>query len=139
MKKGSYTYIFVALVMIVAFGLFAAAQVYAQQEKQENKVVTFFKNVIKWPFSIAKKGGETVGRTTKRAADMTTKTATSAVETVTGQPEKIKDVLVEPVKGSAETAYIAVEGSVKAPIEGTEEAFKPEESSAQEAQPAEAK
>ena len=46
---------------------------------------------------------------------------------MTGKPEKLEQVIVEPVKGSGETAYTAVEGSVKAPIEGTDEAFDPEE------------
>ena len=95
--------------------------------QQENKVVQFFKNIIKWPFGVASKTGEAVGKTTEKAATTVTKTASSSVETVTGQPEKIKDVIVEPVKGSGETAVTAVEETVKAPIEGTEESFKQQE------------
>ncbi len=120
MKKCSCTYLLAVLVLVVAFGLLTTTHVYA-----ENKLVTFFKNVVKWPFSIAKKNVETVGRTTEKAATTVTKTTGSVVETVTGKPEKIKDVVVEPVKGSVDTAYTAVEGSVKAPIEGTKEAFEP--------------
>jgi uncharacterized ion transporter superfamily protein YfcC len=123
MKKRTYTIILAVLVAaaVVSFTLPALAQ---EQAQRENKVVRFFKNVIKWPFSITKEGAETVGRTTKKAVMTTTKTGSSAVETVTGKPEKIKDVIVEPVKGSGETAYTAVEGSVKTPVKGTEEAFK---------------
>jgi hypothetical protein len=101
--------------------------VYAQQAqdvKQENKVVKFFKGVFIWPFSVTKQGAETVGRTTKAGVTTVTDTGTSAVQTVTGKPEKIKDVIVDPVKGTAQTGYTAVEGSVKTPIEGTKEAFE---------------
>ena len=46
------------------------------------------------------------------------------VETVTGKPEKIKDVVVIPVKGTVDTGYTAVEGSINTPIKGTQEAFE---------------
>lgn len=123
MRKSSYNYFLAALLIVAVCGLLTVDRAYAA----ENKAVRFFKNLIKWPFGITKKSAETVGRTTKRATTMVTKTGTSSVEMVTGKPEKIKDVVVEPVKGSAETTYTAVEGTIKAPIEGTEEAFKSEE------------
>ena len=126
MKNRSHIYVTVALIIVAVLCIGQAVQVLAAegQQQSENKVVRFFKNVINWPFGIAKKSSEAVGRTTKKAAITTTTTASCAVETVTGKPEKIKDVVVEPVKGSGETAYTAVEGSVKAPIEGTKEAFE---------------
>ena len=107
--------------------IFTVNNAYAQQEpavKQENKVVKFFKSVFIWPFSITKQGAETVARTTKAGVMTVTDTGTAAVQTVTGKPEKIKDVVVDPIKGTAETGYTAVEGSLKTPIEGTKEAFE---------------
>lgn len=100
---------------------FSAEQV---KSSQENKVVKFFKDVFNWPFSVTKQGAETVGRTTKSGVMTVTDTGTSAVQTVTGKPEKIKDVVVDPVKGTAETGYTAVEGSLKTPVQGTKEAFE---------------
>jgi uncharacterized protein YunC (DUF1805 family) len=98
----------------------------AQETKQaqENKVVKFFKDVFNWPFSVTKQGAETVGRTTKSGVMTVTDTGTSAVQTVTGKPEKIKDVVVDPIKGTAETGYTAVKGSLNTPVEGTKEAFE---------------
>ena len=125
MKKGTYT-ILVVLFIITVLCTTALTRAYAQEES-ENKVVRFFKNVINWPFGITKKTSEAVGRTTKKAVTTTTTTASSAVEMVAGKPEKLEDVITEPVIGSGETAYTAVEGAVKAPIEGTEEAFNPKE------------
>lgn len=123
MQKSTYKYALIILLIVAVCGTLTINRAYAA----ENKVVKFFKNAINWPFGVTKKSAEAVGRTTKRATTTVTTTASSAVETVTGKPEKIKEVIVEPVKGSVETAYTAVEGTVKAPIEGTEEAFKSEE------------
>lgn len=123
MKKHSYVYQAAALLMVAVLSLHLAAPVYAQEVQSENKVVKFFKGLVNWPFGVTKKSAETVGRTTERAVTTTTKTGTSAVEMVTGKPEKIKDVVVEPIQGSAETAYTAVEGTVKAPVEAAEESF----------------
>jgi len=108
----------------MAVGLMATTQAYAQEAQSENKVARFFKNLVKWPFGVTKKGVETVGDTTEKAAETVVATGSSAVDTVTGKPERIKDVVVEPVKGSAETVYTAAEGTIKTPIEGTKEAFE---------------
>jgi hypothetical protein len=116
----------VLIVLFLACFVFEG-MVYAQQGavvKQENKVVKFFKDIFKWPFSVTKQGAETVGRTTKAGVTTVTDTGTSAVQTVTGKPEKIKDVVVDPIKGTAQTGYTAVEGSVNTPIKGTKEAFE---------------
>ncbi|MFH1867677.1 MAG: hypothetical protein ABH843_01780 [Candidatus Omnitrophota bacterium] len=123
MKKGTYTNLLVVLFIITMFVGSTLANAYAQKEP-ENKVGRFFKNLINWPFGITKKTSEAVGRTTKKAVTTVTTTGSSAVETVTGKPEKLETVLTEPIIGSGETAYIAVEGTLKAPIEGTEEVFK---------------
>lgn len=94
------------------------------EQKQENGVVKFFRGVFTWPFTITKNAGQTVARTTETGVTTVANTGTSAVETVTGKPEKIKDVVVVPVKGSAETGYVAVEGAVKSPVKGAKEAFE---------------
>ncbi|MDD5504896.1 MAG: hypothetical protein PHV77_06295 [Candidatus Omnitrophica bacterium] len=119
--------LFAAWVLVVACLAscgYALADDGCQSAGGENKVVKFFKGVFKWPFSVTKQGAETVGRTTKAGVTTVANTGVSAVETVTGKPEKIKDVIVEPVKGTAETGYTAAEGGIKTPVEGTKEAFE---------------
>jgi len=126
MKLRTSLSLFISLIVISAIGLTTVSQAYAAQDPAEegNKVVKFMKNLFNWPFGVTKKSSETVGRTTKQAVGTVTTTGSSAVETVTGKPEKIKGVVTEPVKGSAKSAYTAVEGTVKAPIEATKETFE---------------
>ena len=128
MRKHSCVELSIIIVIVAMLGFSAVCSVYAAeaQPESENKIVRFFKNVFNWPFGVTKKSAETVGRTTEKAVTTVTTTGSSVVETVTGKPEKIKDVVVEPVKGSGETVYTAVEGTLKVPIEATEEAFNPQ-------------
>jgi hypothetical protein len=114
------------MVLIAAVFIFCVNGAYAQEEEaqQENKTVKFLKGLVNWPFNITKEAVDTVTRTAKQGITTVADTGTSVVETVTGKPEKIKDVVVVPVKGSVETGYTAVEGSISAPIKGTQEAFK---------------
>ena len=108
------------LIVSIVIGFYAQESI-AQETaaKNENKVVQFFKNLVNWPFGVTKKSSEAVGKTAQTATDTVTATGTSAVQTVTGQPEKIKDVVVEPVKGSADTAHTAVKETVSAPVQAT--------------------
>ena len=113
----------IILICVLGF-VFCAAPLYAAE--QENKVARFFKNLVKWPFNIGKKGVETTEKTAGKSIETVANTATSTVETVTGQPEKAKDMVIEPVKGTADTVKTAVEGVIETPIKGTEETFKEE-------------
>lgn len=113
--------IVVFLVVCVVSFFLVASVAHAQED---NKVVKFFKNLFNWPINITKKSAETVGRTVERPISGAMATASSTIDTVTGKPEKVKDIVVEPIKTVGETGYIAVEGSVRAPIEGTTETFE---------------
>lgn len=115
----------ILLILVVGFFFFVSA---THAAEQENKVARFFKNIVNWPFNIGKKGAEATGKTAEKAITTVADTATSTVETVTGQPEKAKDIVVEPIMGTAETAATAVEGAIETPVEGTTETFKEEAS-----------
>ncbi len=121
-----YSKLCLLAVLLAAVSIFCVNGVYAQEEQapQENKAVKFLKSLVTWPFTITKEAVGTVARTTEKGVTTVADTGTSVVETVTGKPEKIKDVVVVPVKGSVETGYTAVEGSIKTPIKGTQEAFE---------------
>jgi len=58
-----------------------------------------------------------VTETTTKGVGTVVKTGEATVGVATGQIGKLKDVVVEPIKGSAETVVTAVEGSIKIPIE----------------------
>jgi len=129
MKRYNNLCLFMVLLIAVSFlcingGYAQQEQKQQEQVQQENKALKLLKGLINWPFSITKEAIDTVARTTKQGITTVADTGISAVETVTGKPEKIKDVVVVPIKGSVETGYTAVEGSIKTPIKGTQEAFE---------------
>jgi len=114
----------VAMCFLCVYAVFACLSTAAYAEEQQNKFKNFMKGVSQWPMSFTKKSSEAVGNTAKSGIQTVTKTSTSAVKTVTGQPEEIKNVVTEPVVGTVETAKTAVEDTVSAPVEATQEAFE---------------
>jgi hypothetical protein len=92
-------------------------------QKGENKVIGFFKNIFLWPVNIVKRGGEAALDTTKEGAEGVAKTGKALSDVVTGDVQKVDDAFMEPVKGTAKTGVTAVEGAVKAPVEGTKETW----------------
>ena len=106
----------VAVMVVLVAVLFAALPDVAKAE-EGNKVVNFFRKILTYPFRVTKETGEVVTETTTKGVGTVVKTGEATVGVATGQFKKLKDVVVEPVKGSAETAVTAVEGSIKIPIE----------------------
>jgi hypothetical protein len=113
----------VVAALILSLGLFLYVSA-ASAAEQENKVVKFFKRLINWPVNITKNEAQTVGKTAEKSLTTVTKTTASTVDTLTGKPEKAKDIIIEPVKGTIDTATTAVVGTVEAPVEGTKETFE---------------
>ena len=94
----------------------------AAKAEEGNSFVKFLKKVIVYPFSLTKKSTEAATKTVTKGAEMVVKTGEATAGVATGNLEKTKDLIVEPVKGSVETGYTAVESSVKAPVEAAQEA-----------------
>lgn len=109
----------IALVVIVA--AFSVALPRIAEAEEGNKVVNFFKKILTYPFGVTRESAEVVTETTTKGVGTVVKTGEATAGFATGDVEKIKDIVVEPVKGSAETAVTAVEGSVKMPIEAATE------------------
>ena len=116
---------FLAIILLIALGTFFCLSA-AYAAEQENKAARFFKNLVKWPFNIGKRGVEATKDTAEKSVETVAETTSSAVDTITGKPERAKDIIIEPIQGTAETAATAVEGTINTPIEGTTETFKEE-------------
>ena len=109
----------VALIVIVA-AFFVLTPNTAKAE-EGNKFVNFLKKILIYPFRVTKESTEVVTETATKGAETVAETGKAAAGVVTCDIEKTKDLVIEPVMGSAETAVTAVEGAVKMPIEAAEE------------------
>jgi len=115
---------FITLFVIAAI-FFAAVPDVARAE-EGNKFVNFLRKVLTYPFRLTQESSKVATETTAKTVETVVKTGEAAAGVTTGKVERLKDVVVEPVKGSAEMAVSAVEGSVKIPIEAAEERIETE-------------
>jgi len=105
----------IALILLIAV-LFVAMPDVARAE-EGNKFVNFFRKILTYPFRVTKEAVDVVTKSTVKGVDTVAKTGDAAAEVATGNLAEVPNLIVEPIKGSAETAITAVEGTVKIPIE----------------------
>lgn len=114
----------VLLVLAVAV-VFCAAVGTAHAVEQENGFVKFWRGVFHWPFSAAKNSAQVIGDTGVKAVNTVADEGKAIGGTLTGQEGAAKDLIVNPVKGTAETIETGVVGTANVPAEATKEAFPP--------------
>ena len=110
----------ITVLAIIAMMLCAVVPANVKAE-EGNKVLNFFKKVFTYPFRVTKESVKVTTDTATKGAETTYKTGKAAAGVATFDVEKTKDLIVEPVVGSAETAKTAVEGSIKMPVEAAKE------------------
>ncbi len=98
----------------------------AEEQKEPNKVVKFFRGLFHWPVSATEKSADVIVDTSKKGAHVVTQEGKDIGSVITGDIQKTDEVIVGPVKGTAETFTSAAEGAVKVPGEATKEAFPSE-------------
>lgn len=129
MKK---TFVKVIAMAVIVAALFVFLPGIAQAE-QGNKFLNAIKKIITYPFNVTKKSVEVTTDTATKAVETGVNTGKAAAGVVTLDLEKTDDLIVEPVKGAAETAVTAVEGTVKMPGEAAVETMEEEAVEATEA------
>lgn len=100
---------------------------FAEEQKEPNKVVKFFRGLFHWPVSATEKSADVIVDTTKQGAHVITQGGKDIGSVVTGDVQKADEAIVGPIKGTAETVTSAAEGTVKVPGEATKEAFPSEQ------------
>ena len=99
----------------------------AAEGQSGSQVGRFFRGLFRFPARTTQKSVETA----TGAVEGTAKIGTGEIENVgkalTGNVEAAKGIVVDPVKGSAETTYEATKGAVMAPVEGAKEAVEEKE------------
>lgn len=108
---------------LIVFSLILSVAAQAAEKEEPNSFVKFWRGVFHWPFSATKESANVVVDTTKKGAETITQEGKDIGGTLTGDSEAAKDLLVNPVKGTAETAKTAVEGTAGMPEKATKEAW----------------
>jgi len=95
----------------------------AQAAEQENGFVKFWRGVFHWPFNAAKDSAQVVGDTGVKAVNTVADEGKAVGGTLTGQEGAAKDVVTNPVTGTAETVKTGVVGAAEMPGKSVEESW----------------
>jgi len=109
MKKG----IIAILALVLVFGI--AALSYATESSKSAGQVA--KDVVTYPVKVVKEGVDVVAGTTQQSAEVVANEANNVAGTLTGDSEKAKGMVVDPVTGTCETVKDAVVNTANIPME----------------------
>ena len=116
MKVGKSLLTISVLVIIAVFILTPA---FADKPGKRSKAISggseFIKSVVTYPVKLAGETVKAAGKTVKCAAETVGGTVEATGETLTGNIKKAPEIIITPIKGTAETAKEAVVGTVEAP------------------------
>lgn len=98
----------------------------ARAAEQENGFVNFWRGLFHWPFNAAKNSAQVVGDTGVKAVNAVADEGRGVGGTLTGQEGAAKDVVTNPVTGTAETVKTGVVGAAEMPGKSTQESWPTE-------------
>lgn len=116
----------VMVLMAVCFLLGTVSSASAAEDKRSLKkdAGTAVKAAVDYPANLVNESVNVVGTAVKNTAGTVVNTAKATGETVTGQPEKAKEIVTAPIVGVAGTVKGAAEGTVTAPLKAGEKTSK---------------
>lgn len=110
----------VVLVFILCF-VFTAISYAAEKESAGQKAKKFWQKLFNYPARVTEESAEVVTDAGKGAVKVVTTEVKRVGEVTSGDVAKTKELIVEPLTGTAETAVTAVEETVKIPVEAAKE------------------
>jgi len=123
-KEGMKKLISLLLIFLLGMVLISGIAMAQEEARKGSKIANFFRKLFGWPVKVTGKAAETVIETTEKGAETVVETGKATVEVITGEPQKFDEMIMEPIKGTAETGVTAVEGIVTTPIEATQETLE---------------
>ena len=109
----------VVLVAVAVAVCFSAETGFATNNFSKD-VKTGAKDTVNYPANILNESVKVVEKTVKTASGAVTGTVAATGDTLTGQPDRAKDIVTTPVEGTAKTAYEATKGTVEVPFKAGE-------------------
>lgn len=114
---------FVAVACIVLALCFILSGLSYAADKQTfgEKVKGFWQKLFNYPANVVNESAGVVADAAKGAANVATKEVKTVGQVTSGDVAKTKDLVTEPLVGTAETTKKAVEGTVAIPINANKE------------------
>ena len=110
----------VVLMYILCFA-FTAISYAAEKESAGKSAKNFWQKLFNYPARVAEESAEVVTDAGKDATRVVTTEVKRVGEVTSGDVAKMKELIVEPLTGTAETTVTAVEETVKIPVEAAKE------------------
>ena len=109
----------IALIAIVA--LVMVAGVASADNTPQVKSKNAWQKIVEYPANVTMESAKVVGTTAKKGTDVVVKEAKTVGQVATGQTDKAKDLVVEPVKGTADTVATAVSDTATVPVKAAQD------------------
>lgn len=123
MNKATRRAVLTIGIMVVFCLVIGSAQA---AEGQEGGFAKFWRGVFQWPFNAAKDSAKAIGDTGVKAVETVAQEGKDIGGTLTGEKGAAEDLVVNPVKGTAETIKTGVVGAGEMPGKATEESWPSE-------------
>ncbi|MBN1870989.1 MAG: hypothetical protein JW800_00285 [Candidatus Omnitrophica bacterium] len=115
----------IVIFVVLVLSLFIVANSYAaERDSFGMKVKKFWRGFFKAPATATEETVNVVTDTGKKGTKVVTDEVRRVGDVTSGDVKQAKDLVVEPVKGVAETGKIAIEGTVNVPVKTMDECIK---------------
>ncbi|MDO8524875.1 MAG: hypothetical protein Q7S07_00100 [Candidatus Omnitrophota bacterium] len=114
---------FAAVACIVSAFCLILSGVSCAQEKQTvgAKAKSFWQKLFNYPANVTNETAGVITSAVTGATNVATKEVKTVGQVTSGSLEKTKDLVTEPLVGTAETAKKAIEGTVAVPVKANKE------------------
>ena len=107
----------IALVAVVMVASLASADNTPQVKDRKSA----WQKIVEYPANVTMESAKAVGDTAKKGTDVVVKEAKTMGQVATGQTDKAKELVTEPVKGTADTVATAVSETATAPVKAAQD------------------
>ena len=114
--------VFGMISLLLAFCFLVASISYAAEKGTTGgKVRNFWRRLFNYPAKVAEESATTVAEAGKKGTEVITREVRTLGEVTSGDIAKTKELVIEPITGTAKTAVQAVESTVKIPVVAAKE------------------
>ncbi|MCM8761573.1 MAG: hypothetical protein NC938_00980 [Candidatus Omnitrophica bacterium] len=117
MRKRIIAYLCIAIII----GVTISNNVYAEGKTGGQSAKSFWQKLFNYPANVTKESVNVVADTGKKGTEVVTNQVKTLGEVTSGDVKKAQNLVTDPIIGTGETAKIAAEGTVNAPVKAAKE------------------